>query len=31
MLAARPNFGWSEAGELIQVTLDGLMNGLVVD
>lgn len=31
LLAARPNFAWAEQGELIQVTLDGLMNGLVID
>jgi AcrR family transcriptional regulator len=29
--ASRPNFGWAEADELIQVTLDGLLNGLVID
>lgn len=31
LLSARPNFGWAAQEELIQVTLDGLMNGLVVD
>lgn len=31
LLAARPNFAWADRDELIQVTLDGLMNGLVVD
>jgi AcrR family transcriptional regulator len=31
LLASRPNFGWAERDELIQVTLDGLLNGLVVD
>ncbi|MEO8114664.1 MAG: TetR/AcrR family transcriptional regulator [Phenylobacterium sp.] len=31
LLAARPNFGWADREELIQVTLDGLLNGLVVD
>jgi AcrR family transcriptional regulator len=31
LLAARPNFGWVEQEELIRVTLDGLMNGLVID
>jgi AcrR family transcriptional regulator len=29
--AARPGFGWAARDELIQVTLDGLINGLVVD
>ncbi len=29
--SSRPNFGWAEADELIRVTLDGLLNGLVVD
>jgi AcrR family transcriptional regulator len=29
--ASRPNFGWVDSDELIQVTLDGLLNGLVVD
>jgi len=29
--SSRPNFGWAEADELIQVTLDGLLNGLVID
>lgn len=31
LLCARPNFAWASEDELIQVTLDGLMNGLVVD
>ncbi|RAK61505.1 TetR/AcrR family transcriptional regulator [Phenylobacterium hankyongense] len=31
LLAARPSFTWAPQEELIQVTLDGLMNGLVVD
>ncbi len=31
LLASRPNFGWCDAGQLMQVTLDGLLNGLVVD
>jgi AcrR family transcriptional regulator len=31
LLAARPNFAWAEREELIRVTLDGLINGLVVD
>lgn len=31
LLATRPNFDWADRGELIEVTLDGLINGLVVD
>jgi AcrR family transcriptional regulator len=31
LLAARPNFGWADREELIEVTLEGLINGLVVD
>lgn len=31
LLASRPGFGWADRDELIQVTLDGLLNGLVVD
>jgi len=31
LMAARPGFPWSERDELIEVTLDGLINGLVVD
>jgi AcrR family transcriptional regulator len=31
LLAARPNFAWADREELIRVTLDGLINGLVVD
>lgn len=31
LLAARPHFAWADREELIQVTLDGLLNGLVVD
>ena len=31
LLASRPNFNWADRDELIQVTLDGLLNGLVVD
>jgi len=31
LLAARPNFAWADREELIAVTLDGLINGLVVD
>ncbi|HEX4712257.1 TetR/AcrR family transcriptional regulator [Phenylobacterium sp.] len=31
LLASRPNFKWADRDELIQVTLDGLLNGLVVD
>ena len=29
--AARPSFAWAPDDDLIQVTLDGLLNGLVVD
>jgi AcrR family transcriptional regulator len=31
MMASRPNFEWADREELIQVTLDGLLHGLVVD
>jgi AcrR family transcriptional regulator len=31
LMASRPRFGWAEPDELIAVTLDGLLNGLVVD
>ena len=31
MISARPDFGWAPQDELIEVTLDGLLNGLVVD
>jgi hypothetical protein len=31
LMAARPTFPWADREELIQVTLDGLLNGLVVD
>ena len=31
LLAARPNFAWADREELIGITLDGLINGLVVD
>ncbi|WP_374468290.1 TetR/AcrR family transcriptional regulator [Phenylobacterium sp.] len=31
LLASRPNFGWCEPEPLMQVTLDGLLHGLVVD
>jgi AcrR family transcriptional regulator len=31
LLTARPNFGWADREELIAVTLEGLINGLVVD
>jgi AcrR family transcriptional regulator len=31
LLVSRPNFQWAETDELIEVTLDGLINGLVVD
>ncbi|MCR5880637.1 TetR-like C-terminal domain-containing protein [Phenylobacterium sp. J367] len=31
LLASRPGFDWCDAGELMQVTLDGLLHGIVVD
>ncbi|MFC3069821.1 TetR/AcrR family transcriptional regulator [Phenylobacterium soli] len=31
LIAARPNFEWADRDELIALTLDGLMNGMVVD
>lgn len=31
LLTARPTFGWADRDELMQVTLGGLLNGLVVD
>jgi hypothetical protein len=31
LLAARPKFAWADREELISVTLDGLLHGLVVD
>jgi hypothetical protein len=31
LMASRPNFAWANPDELIQVTLDGLLNGLVID
>lgn len=31
LLSARPTFAWCAQEELMQVTLDGLLNGLVVD
>jgi AcrR family transcriptional regulator len=31
LMTARPKFGWADREELIQVTLDGLLNGLVID
>jgi AcrR family transcriptional regulator len=31
LLGSRPNFEWADRDELIGVTLDGLLNGLVVD
>lgn len=31
LLSARPKFGWADREELFTVTLDGLINGLVVD
>ncbi len=31
LMASRPNFSWAPSDDLIQVTLDGLLNGLVID
>jgi len=31
LLSARPSFGWADREELFAVTLDGLINGLVID
>lgn len=31
LIIARPNFEWADREELMQVTLDGLLNGLVID
>jgi AcrR family transcriptional regulator len=31
LMCAKPRFPWSDPEELIRVTLDGLMNGLVID
>jgi AcrR family transcriptional regulator len=31
LMVNRPNFGWAPTDELIQVTLDGLLHGLVAD
>lgn len=31
LLITRPNFEWADREELMQVTLDGLLNGLVID
>ena len=31
LMTARPKFDWADRDELIQVTLDGLLNGLVID
>lgn len=31
LIAARPNFEWADRGELIDITLEGLINGMVVD
>jgi AcrR family transcriptional regulator len=31
LLISRPNFDWANREELMQVTLDGLLNGLVID
>src|SRR5262249_32538694 len=31
LLCARPRFAWADTDELIQVTLEGLMSGLIAD
>ena len=31
LLASRPNFDWADRDDLVKVTLEGLLNGLVVD
>ncbi len=31
LLLARPNFGWEDREELMRITLDGMLHGLVVD
>jgi len=31
LLISRPNFDWADREELLQVTLDGLLHGLVID
>ncbi|WP_332763765.1 TetR/AcrR family transcriptional regulator [Phenylobacterium sp.] len=31
LMVTRPNFGWASTDEIIEVTLDGLMHGLVAD
>ena len=31
LTASRPNFAWADRDELIKVTLDGLLHGLVID
>ncbi len=31
LIVTRPNFGWAPTDEIIEVTLDGLMHGLVAD
>ena len=31
LIIARPNFEWAEREELMRITLDGLLNGLVID
>jgi AcrR family transcriptional regulator len=31
LMASRPGFGWADRDELVEVTLEGLLNGLVVD
>ena len=31
LTVSRPNFAWADRDDLIHVTLDGLLHGLVVD
>ena len=31
LATSRPNFGWADREELMQVTLDGILHGLVID
>ena len=31
LIAARPNFDWADHDELMRVTLDGMLHGLVID
>jgi hypothetical protein len=31
LMTARPKFGWADREELMKVTLDGMLHGLVID